>query len=200
MKKKAALILICILMILFIMMPFPASGLTVRLYFDNFEGEDLVVYYTTDENPNMGSDQILTAAYDAQDKLAAIRISPGLADHITHLRLDFPDAAQILSVKNVSVSSAGIIRHSYSPCSFFSESSILSLNDIPQINLIWSKGIAYIQTDATDPYIEFDDALLRDMLQYRSSYRLTRAALCILAVLGYISFRTRLFDAPGKTH
>lgn len=200
MKKKAALILMCILMAAFIMMPFPASGLTIRLYFDNFEGEELVVYYTTDENPHMGTDQILAAAYDTQDKLAAIRISPGLADHITHLRLDFPDTAQTFSIKNVSVSSAGIIRHSYSPCSFFSENNILSQNDILGINLIQSKGIAYIRTDATDPYIEFDDGLLRDMLQYRSSYRLTRAVLCILAVLGYVSYRFRLFDTRDKTH
>lgn len=184
-----------ILMLVFILMPIPASGLTIRLYFDKFQGDSLVMYYTTDENPHMGMEQIIAGTIDAGNKLAVIKLSPELADHIDLIRFDFPEIEQTLSVRNISVSSAGVIQHHYSPCDFFSETNITDMNDIPQISLIEGKKTAYIQTNKSDPYILFDRGLVRDMLQYRSAYRRTRLAACILVVCGYVFYRIRPFGA-----
>lgn len=191
----AAGVLTCILMLVFILMPFPASGLTIRLYFDKFQGNSLVMYYTTDENPDMGMEQIIAGTIDAGNKLAVIRLSPELADHIDRIRFDFPETEQTLSIRNISVSSAGVIQHNYNPCDFFSESNITDMNDIPLISLIEGEKTAYIRTDESDPYLLFDSGLVRDMLQYRSSFRLTRLAACILVVFGYVLYRIRPFGA-----
>lgn len=184
-----------ILMLAFILLPIPASGLTIRLYFDKFQGDSLVMYYTTDENPHMGMEQIIAATVDAGNKLAVIRLSPELADHIDRIRLDFPETEQTLSIRNISVSSAGVIQHNYSPCDFFSETNIADRNDIPQISLIEWEKTAYIRTNESDPYVLFNSGLVRDMLQYRSAYRRTRLAACILVVLGYVLYRIRPFGA-----
>lgn len=201
-KKKAnpvgtftAKLLVCILMLIFVFIPFPASGLTIRLYFGDFEGENILVYYTTDENPDMGNRQTCTGTIDTANKLAVIKLSPELADHITQIRFDFPETEQLLSIKNVSVSSAGIIQHQYDPCDFFSENNILAKNDIPEIDLIKTHKTAYIKTNQHDPYLLFDSRLLRDMLQYRSSYRLTRIIACLLILAGYALYRIRPFSA-----
>lgn len=178
-----------ILMLVFIFMPSPASGLTIRLYFDEFQGDSLVMYYTTDENPHMGMGQIIAGTVDPGNKLAVIRLSPELADHIDRIRLDFPEIEQTLSIRNISVSSAGVIQHNYSPCDFFSEINIADKNDIPQISLVEGKKTAYIRTNGADPYILLTGGLVRDMLRYRSSYRWTRLAACILIVFGYVSYR-----------
>lgn len=193
----------CILMLVFIMMPFPASGLTIRIYFDDFTGDSLQMYYTTDENPAMEQDQLCSADFDEKNRLAVIRLSPELAGHVTQIRLDFPEADQILSITNISVSSAGAIQHHYDPCDFFSEDNIIFRNSIPQIDLVKIKETAYIQTSGPDPYLVFSSKLLSDVLQYRSSYRKTRLAACILLALGYASYRIRPFgskarkDSPG---
>lgn len=198
MKKRLMPILplaVGILMLAFILMPIPASGLTIRLYFDKFQGDGLVMYYTTDENPHMGMEQIIAGTIDAGNKIAVIKLSPELADHIDLIRLDFPETEQTLSIRNISVSSAGVIQHNYSPCDFFSETNIADKNDIPQISLIEGEKTAYIRTNESDPYLLFNSGLVRDMLQYRSSYRLTRFAACILIVLGYVLYRIRPFGA-----
>lgn len=198
MKKRLMPIMpfaVGILMLAFILLPIPASGLTIRLYFDKFQGDSLVMYYTTDENPHMGMEQIIAATVDAGNKLAVIRLSPELADHIDRIRLDFPETEQTLSIRNISVSSAGVIQHNYSPCEFFSETNIADRNDIPQISLIEWEKTAYIRTNESDPYVLFNSGLVRDMLQYRSAYRRTRLAACILVVLGYVLYRIRPFGA-----
>ena len=184
---------VVILMLVFILMPIPASGLTIRLYFDEFQGDSLVMYYTTDENPQMGSEQIIAVTVDAANKLAVIKLSPELADHIDRIRLDFPELEQTLSIRNISVSSAGVIQHNYSPCDFFSETNIADKNDIPQISLVEVKKTAYIRTNESDPYVLLTSGLVRDMLQYRSSYQWTRFAACILLVFGYVLYRIRPF-------
>jgi len=192
-------ILVCILMLAFVLMPFPASGLTIRLYFGEFAGNRLVVYYTTDENPDIVAEQALTATVDSENNLAVIRLSPELADHIIQIRLDFPEIEQVVSVRNVSVSSAGIVRHQYNPCDFFSDDNIAVMNDIPQINLLDWEDTAYLKTEGSDPYLLFEDKLVRDMLQYRSSFRRTRLAVCLFVVLGYVMYHVRLFDAGEDT-
>lgn len=184
-----------ILMLVFILMPIPAAGLTIRLYFDKFQGDSLVMYYSTDENPRLGMDQIIEGTIDAANKLAVIKLSPELADHIDRIRLDFPEIEQTLSIRNISVSSAGVIQHNYSPCDFFSETNIADKNDIPQISLIEGKKTAYIRTNETDPYILLTSGLVRDMLQYRSSYRRTRLAACILVIIGYVLYRIQPFGS-----
>lgn len=190
----AAKIVICILMLVFVFMSFPASGLTIRLYFDDFEGSQVIMYYTTDENPDILPEQILTATFDTETRIAVIKLSPELADHIVQIRLDFPEMEQVFSIKNVSVSSAGVIKHNYSPCDFFSTTNIVYQNDIPQINLLERKQIAYVKTNESDPYILFTNELVNDMLRYRSSFRLTRLSICILVVLGYAISRIGLFN------
>lgn len=184
-----------ILMLVFILMPIQSSGLTIRLYFDKFQGDSLVMYYTTDENPQMGIEQTVKGTVDAENKLAIIKLSPELADHIDQIRFDFPQIEQTLSIRNVSVSSAGVIKHNYSPCDFFSETNIAVKNDIPLISLLEWEKTAYMQTNELDPYIVFDRGLVRDMLQYRSSYRRTRLAACILVVIGYVLYRIRPFGS-----
>lgn len=195
----AAGLLTCILILAFILMPFPASGLTIRLYFDKFQGDTLVMYYTTDENPNMGKEQIIVGTVDAENKLAVFKLSPEVADHIDRIRFDFPETEQTLSIRNISVSSAGVVQHNYNPCDFFSESNITGMNDIPQISLIEQEETAYIRTNESDPFISFHNGLVRDMLQYRSSYRLTRLAACILVVFGYVLYRIQPFGAGTET-
>lgn len=198
MKKRLMPILplaVGILMLVFILMPIPAAGLTIRLYFDKFQGDSLVMYYSTDENPRLGMDQIIEGTIDAANKLAVIKLSPELADHIDRIRLDFPEIEQTLSIRNISVSSAGVIQHNYSPCDFFSETNIADKNDIPQISLIEGKKTAYIRTNETDPYILLTSGLVRDMLQYRSSYRRTRLAACILVIIGYVLYRIQPFGS-----
>lgn len=185
---------VCILMLAFVLMPLPASGLTIRVYFDEFTGNSLEMYYTTDENPVMGPNQRYTATVDAQSNLAVIKLPPELADHVTQIRFDFPETEQVLSITDISVSSAGVIQHHYDPYDFFSENNILSKNSIPKIDLVESRQTAYIQTSDRDPYLVISSELLCDMLHYRSSYRKTRLVACILLALGYASYRMGLFD------
>ena len=108
--------------------------------------------------------------------------------------MDFPETDQVLSIKNVSVSSAGVVQHNYGPCDFLAEANIALQNDIPMISLVEPKQTTFIQTNEPDPYILFTSDLVRDMLQYRSSFRLTRLAVCILVDLGYVIYRARLFE------
>lgn len=87
-----------------------------------------------------------------------------------------------------------MVQHNYSPCDFFAEANIALQNDIPMISLVEPKQTAFIQMNEPDPYILFTSDLVRDMLQYRSSFRLTRLAVCMLVVLGYAIYRARLFE------
>lgn len=191
----AAGLLAFILALVFIFMPVPAAGLSIRFYFKDFTESSLKVYYTTDSNPNMGEEQTINLAYDAENRFATLKFSPELAEHLDMIRLDFPTGENLLSFVNISVSSAGVIQHQYDPCRFFSDDHLLIRNDIPQISLAESTRTAYVKTSGSDPYLIFSAELVQELLQYRSTYRLTRLVACLLIALGYASYRFRPFGA-----
>ena len=199
-KRAAVPLLMCILTVVFVMMPFPTSGLTIRLYFGEMEGEGFEVSYTADPYFDMDLAQVGTRTVDQEHKLAVMRVTPELADHLIYIRFDFPEMEQVVSIVNVSVSGAGFIRHFYNPCDFFSEANILDANDISQISLIESRETAYIKTGAEDPYIIMENGLVLDLLGHRSTFRRTRLAICILIILGYLSYHLRLFGTSTPLH
>lgn len=197
-KRAAVPLLICIFTVIFVMMPFPASGLTVRLYFGDMEGEEFEVLYTADPDFDMELANVGTKTLDREHKVAVMRVTPELADHLIYIRFNFPKMEQVVSIVNVSVSGAGVIRHFYNPCDFFAEENILDANDISQISLIESRETAYIKTGAEDPYIIMENGLVLDLLGHRSTFRRTRLAICILIFLGYLSWHLRLFGTKRE--
>lgn len=194
MKKYLLWFSAVIIVLIFIFLPLPASDLILRIYFDEIEGDSCALYYTTDTQGAFCEEQCAHAQIDYEKKMVAFRLDGSLAGHLTGLRLDFPQTEQLLCIKSVTASSAGVIQKEYNPCSFFAESNIAFSNDI-SVTLVNLRNRAYLSTGSNDPYICLS-ATPTEQLQGCFSYlRLSRFFLCLFVAGSILFARKKLFNS-----
>lgn len=180
MKKKILLAcIVFLLMAVFVLIPAPASQLYIRIYFDEIQGESCALYYAVDGMNTFSQEQCLSSAIDPEKQMAEFVLDPSLEGHITGLRLDFPDTSQLLCVKTITVSNAGVIKREYDPCDFFGGENILYSNDIDAMSLVAVRARAYFRTLSGDPYLILSNGLCQQIMGCYSHYRLTRLAVCV---------------------
>lgn len=183
-----------LLSLLFIFLPSSASDLIIRIYFDEIAGDSCSLYYTTDENPFFSEEQCVAADIDYSRKKVEFRLEGNLEGHLDSLRLDFPHLTeQLINVKNITLSSAGVVRKQYDPCLFFAEENIASAHEV-SVTLVHPRNRAYLSAGADDPYIVLSQDLTGKVENFYSHRALSRAAL-LLFLFGFCLFaRKKLFD------
>ena len=196
MKKKwifYAIALLC--MILFMILPFPASDLRLRLTLDEeypASTDTFYLYYETDGQGFQG-DQMLSATVDAEKGIVTFHLSSSLEDHLTGLRIDFPNTEQVVGIKDVTVSSAGVVKHRYHPCFFLATENLKAQNGISSISLVNARARAYVATTPDDPYLILNDPITLQIAGMFSHYLLTRILICLFLIACFVSYRRNLF-------
>lgn len=196
MKQKLLRFLPVLIIIAILLIPMPSSGLYLRLHFEDFEGTDLKIYYTTEDSPSFNEEHTILADID-ETKVASFYLDSRVVDTINCLRLDFPQTSQLLSVKDVSVSSGGVVKHRFNPCSFFEEGNLDVSNNIDAMSISPALAKVFFQTGENDPYVVFSNPLLNKVLRYSSHYGFTRIAICMF-LLGCYYFLKKDFFHSGK--
>ncbi len=193
MKKFLIWGLAILLSLIFIFLPFPASDLIIRVYFDEIAGDSCVLYYTTNENHSFSEEQSVSSDIDYAQKKVEFRLNGNLEGHLANLRLDFPHLTeQLICIKSVTLSSAGVIHKEYNPCSFFAEENIASTQET-SITLVHPRNRAYLSTGSNDPYILLAPGLIRQIEDSYSHQTISRLALCLFLFGSYVFARKRLF-------
>lgn len=193
MKKKGLYLLPLLLMTAFILFPSGAANLYIRIYFDEIEGDACTLYYATDTVNVFCIEQHLSSGISQDTSMAEFCVAPSLDGHITGFRLDFPNAEQLLSIRNITISSGGVIKRQYNPCDFFADDNIASTNNIDSITLATASGRTYIGTSPEESYLVLSDALCRQITDCYSHFRLTKAAVCLFLLACFYLARRKLF-------
>lgn len=149
-KRIFAMIFVVLLTTLFVFWPLSPGDLHIRLYFEEITGDKCALYYTTDLDGGYSEDRCIVSPIEG-GKQVDFRLDASLAGHIQNLRIDWPNQNQLLCVKSVTVSSAGVVQKEFNPCDFFS--NIVSQNDIADQSIVRIRKRAYILTEANDPYM-----------------------------------------------
>lgn len=186
-KRISAVVFGVFITALFVFWPLSPAPLHIRLYFDEIAGDKCTLYYTTDTAGGYSEDRCIVSPIE-DGKQVDFCLDASLAGHIRNLRIDWPVQEQLLCVKSVTVSSAGVVQKEFNPCSFFSD--IAFRNDISDQSMVWIRNRAYILTDAGDPYMVFGEATVDQIQKCFSRYRLTRLAVCLF-LLGCFYFSKR---------
>lgn len=193
MKKFLIGGLAILLSLIFVFLPLPASDLIIRIYFDEIAGDSCVLYYTTDENPSFSEGKSVPSYIDHAQKKVEFRLNANLEGHLDNLRLDFPHLTeQLICVKSITLSSAGVIHREYNPCSFFAAENIASTQEI-SISLVHSRNRAYLSTGANDPFVILAPGLIRQIEDCYSHQTVSRLALCLFLFGSYAFARKKLF-------
>lgn len=110
MKKSLILCSAVLFSLIFAFLPFPASDLILRIYFDDIKGAYCHLYYATDQQEGFTEERRLTSAIDMDKKMVAFRLDRSLEGHLVSLRLDWPEPAEQLTyVKDISMNSDGAV-------------------------------------------------------------------------------------------
>ena len=195
MKKKWPLILILLGAIIFMLIPLPASDLILCITWsesDPIEPHNFFLYYAMDGQAWSEERKIL-GSLDEERGVVSFQVDSSLEGCLTGLRIDFPNWQQLVSVKNITVSSAGFPKKQYNPCVFFDESNQKAQNGLYAVDLVPTRARAYIGTTPEDPYIVLSDALTQQIAGLFSHYRMTRFFICLFALACYLSFQKKLF-------
>lgn len=201
MKKKCLYLLPLFIMIAFILFPSGAANLYIRIYFDEIQGDTCTLYYATDTVNVFCVEQHLSSDISPEERKAEFCLDASLDGHITGLRLDFPNTEQLLSIKNITISSGGVIKRQYNPCDFFADDNIASTHNIDSVTLATASGRTYIGTLSEESYLVLSDELCRRITGCYSHLYLTRAAVCLFLLACFYLGRKRLFGdtqpSPG---
>ena len=195
MKKKWPFILILLGTIIFQLIPLPASDLIIRITWaetDPIEPHDFYLYYTTEEQA-WSNEQMIRGSLDEERRIVSFRVDSSLEGHLTGLRIDFPNQQQLVSVKNITVSSAGFVKKQYNPCAFFAAVDPMAQSGLYAIDLVPIKARAYIGTTSEDPYVVLPGTLTGQIVGLFSHYRLTRLFICLFVLACYLSYQKKLF-------
>lgn len=187
MKQKITKIVLAILLLLFIAVPLPASGVKLRMTFTEPLEDPVKLYYATNDNPTFSEEQSLVAEYNEAQKRATFSLDSNLVKSINCLRFDLPEKELVISIKDVSVSSAGLIKRHFNPCDFFADDNIDFENDFIERSTSPALGMASFHTGEKDPYVVFSNPLLNQILKQKSRYYGTRI-LIVLFLLGCHAF------------
>lgn len=197
-KKKSLLACAAFLLAAaFILIPAPASALSIRVSFEEIQGDSCSLYYALD-NPNAFSpEQCLISTIDINRKMVTFTLDPSLENRISGLRLDLPAIPQLLCVKSVVISSEGWVKRQYNPCLFFSQENILQTNDINALDPAPARARVYISSAADDPYLVFSEGLCRQITDCYSHFRPTRLGVCAFLAACFFLARRGLFRADS---
>lgn len=196
-KRNTCYGLVLVLMLLFIVLPLPASGLCIRLHFSEITNPAGFLYYTTRENPNISEDQKITGVYNEDRKEVSFWIDGIHAGELSALRLDFANDSQLIGIDGVSFSSAGVIKKQYNPVKMFGDRGVVQKNDIEALDLLTASKQVYILTAENDPYLLFSPDVLNAVNGSFSRYRLSRFLICLFLGIMYILYQCKLFS--GRT-
>lgn len=194
MKKKSLYLLSLLIMIAFVLFPSGAANLYIRIYFDEIEGDVCTLYYATDTVNVFCIEQHLSSDISPQEGSVEFCLDGSLDGHITGLRLDFPNTEQLLCIKNITVSSGGVIKRQYNPCDFFADANIASTNNIDSITLATASGRTYIGTLSEESYLVLSDELSRQITGCYSRLHITRAFICLFLLACFYLARKKLFS------
>lgn len=176
----------------FVLIPLPATDLIIRVYFTDIVGSDCSLYYTTDFDGSFSENQRIISNIDYDNMSVEFRLDGSLENHITNLRLDFPVEEQLIGIKDITASSAGIIRKSYNPCDFFADENIAFTNDA-SVTLVHPRNRAYISTGNVDPFIGLSAPLIKQLQRHYSHLMLSRFFICAFIGSCYALSRKKLF-------
>lgn len=194
MKKKVAFTcIIFLVMVVFILIPAPTSKLYIRIYFDAIQGNNCILYYAVDGVNIFSQEQCIVSDVDHDRKMVEFALEPSLEGRITGLRLDFPGEPQLMCIKSITVSNAGVIKRQYNPCRFFAQENITYSNDIDAISLATAQARVYINAVSDDPYLILSDGLIRQIVDCYSHFTLTRLAVCVFLSGCFFLSKKKLF-------
>lgn len=197
MKKQVffvGLALAIVLSALFIFAPFSASDLILRVYFEDIKGENCVLYYALDTENVFTQEKSIVSEIDYGQKMVEFRLDGSYDGHLTMLRLDFPQQAeQLLCIKDITVSSGGVIQKEYSPCVFFEDQNIDLMRGI-EASRVYLQKRTYLQIGPEDPYVILSGGMTQEIQGHFSHRRISRLCLCLF--LGGCCFlsRKRIFS------
>lgn len=195
MKKKWPLILIFLGMIIFLLIPLPASNLILRITWaesNPIESRDFFLYYTMDGQA-WSEEQKISGSLDEERSVVSFQVDSSLEGRLAGLRIDFPNQQQLVEVINITVSSAGFPKRQYNPCVFFAAANQKAQNGLYAVDLVSTSARAYIGTTPEDPYIILSDALTQQIAGLFSHYRMTRLFICLFVSACCLSYQKRLF-------
>lgn len=194
MKKKVVFAcIIFLVMAVFIFIPAPTSKLYIRIYFDEIQGNNCELYYAVDGMNAFSREQCITSAIDYNRKMVEFALEPSLEGHVTGLRLDLPGEPQLLCIKSITVSNAGVIKRQYNPCRFFAQDNITYSNDIDAISLATAKARAYFNAVSNDPYLILSDGLSRQIMDCYSHFTLTKLVVCVFLAGCFFLSKKKIF-------
>ena len=194
-KQIACSVIVMLIALIYIFSPHPASDLYLRITFEELEGDTCYLYYATDTDSSFSEDKCIASKVDPDTMQASFRLDGSLAGHLTGLRLDFPHIEQLVGIKTVTVSSAGVIKKEFNPCYLFTPENI-QLNHNADITLVLPRNRAYISAGADDPFLILSDALTAQIDGYYSHQTLSRLLLCVFIAGCFFCTRRRIF-APS---
>lgn len=193
MKKILTYLLPLVVAGLFILYPLNPSPMKIRFYFDDYNGEDCLLYYATATSPQLEEGKCLKADYNAETGVATFTLDSHIVKGLTTLRLDFPPTSQLFSIYDISVSSAGVVKNRFHPCDFFAEENVAVVNDIDGMSYATALAKVFFQTGVSDPYVLFSGNLMHSILRCNSQYRLSRLLVCLLIFAGFLIWKKKLF-------
>lgn len=194
MKKQVFFVgLAVVLSALFVLVPVSASDLIIRIYFDDIEGEDCVLYYATDIENVFTQEKSIVSAIDYKQKMVEFRLDGTCDGHLTMLRLDFPQQAeQLICIKNITVSSGGVIRKEYSPCVFFEDRNIDLLQET-EVTRVYPQKRTYLEIGPEDPYVVLSGQMTQEIQSHFSHRGFSRLCLCLFIGGCYFISRKKIF-------
>ncbi|MBQ8823220.1 MAG: hypothetical protein IJZ82_11295 [Lachnospiraceae bacterium] len=183
-KKTLMAVFLAVVSLVFVFMPWPASDLYIRVHFSEINGGFLQLFYTTASNNTFCEEQCITSEVDTENKQVTFCLDKSLSEELTGLRIDFASMQDLVGVKSITVSSAGVIQEEYNPVHFFDESNIVGTNGI-EISLVKTRNRAYIATSENDPHVVLSAALTEQIAGNYSHFRGTRLCICVF-ILGCV--------------
>lgn len=193
MKKKVILGAALLMAIVFVLMPFPASDLIIRIYFDDIQGDACGLYYSTNPGKGFSGEEYISCDIDHDRKMVEYRLDGSVEDKLTALRLDWPNfLEQVICVKSITVSSGGVVRKEFNPCSFFAEESIVFAHET-SVTLVHPRNRAYLSCGTDDPYQILSDSVTEEIKDSFSHRSLSRLCLCLFLAASLFFAEKNLF-------
>lgn len=193
MKKKVILGAALLMAMVFVLVPFPASDLIIRIYFDDIQGDACCLYYSIDLEKGFSGEGYVSCEIDLDQKMVEYRIDGSVEDKLTALRLDWPNSLeQVICVKSITVSSGGVVKKEFNPCVFFADENIAFAHET-SVTLVHPRNRAYLSCGADDPYQVLSDSMTEEIRDSFSHRRLSRLCLCIFLAASLFLAKKNLF-------
>ena len=194
-KKKILLVILAVFAILFVFLPFSGTDVFLRITLDEnypVNPDTFFLYYNN--GSGYSNDCVITATYNAEKGIVTFRIPDELGGRVSGLRIDFPNTEQVIGVKDVTLSSAGIIQKRYHPCFFFAPENVEAQNGLTAIDQVQVRARTYIGATSDDPYVVLAGPLSAEILHSASDYRLTRFLIVLFIAGCMITYHKKLFQ------